>query len=281
MTNDNKNINLADVAVGDRKEAILSLFSESEKPHVEELLLEVDIEKLSNESLELFLLELKTMGSVGTGLIGISRENHDLRERLRKERRITVYQSIILLVALCLIGLLASMFAVYPKYKVFQTVDNSLICEIKPEKNPMLTDVAIQDFAKIAVLSAYSFDYINYRETINNATTRYFTSEGRAAFNQALRKSGSLDHIIANNLIMKSLAKNAPQIEEKGIDSYGRNYWIVRMPVVIEFYTGQNKPADTQTFVAQVRVVTTERDAFNEKGLGVFSLTLRPYRESR
>lgn len=277
----NKKTTINNIAIEDRKKAILALFNEDERAYVEEKLETMDVSTLTDESLDLFLAELNTLGVIGSGLVSISRENHDLREKLAKERRTVVWSIVAIVLCLGLIGLLLTLFAVYPKYKVFQTVDNSVICEIKPEKNPQLTDVAIQDFAKIAVLSAYSFDYINYRDAISTATTRYFTSEGRAAFNKALRSSGSLDHIISNNLIMKSMTKSAPQIEEKGVDSQGRRFWIVRMPIAIEFYTGQSKPADTQNFVAQVRLVTTERDAFNEKGLGVLSLTLRPYREGR
>lgn len=277
----NNKISINDLDIEDREEAILALFDPDEREFVAAKLATMDISKLTDESLDLFLIELNSLGSIGSSLVAVSRENHDLREKLKKERRMVIVGAVCILLCLALIGLLLSLFAVYPKYKVFQTVDNSIICEIKPEKNPQLTDVAIQDFAKLAVLHSYSFDYINYRDTINTATTRYFTSEGRAAFNKALRTSGSLDHIISNNLIMKSVVKSAPQIEEKGIDVQGRKYWVVRMPVAIEFYTGQSKPADTQNFVAQVRLVTTERDAFNEKGLGVFSLTLRPYREGR
>lgn len=169
------------------------------------------------------------------------------------------------------------LFASYPKYRTVQTVDNSVICEIDPKDNPALTDAAIQDFARSAVLAAYSFDYASYRDQLEYATTRYFTSEGRAAFNRALRSSGSLNHIISNNLIMKTFVTSAAQIEDKGIDgNTGQAYWVVRMPVTTEFYTGGSKPADTQKFVAQVRVVSTTRDALNTKGIGVHSLTLRP-----
>ncbi len=41
------------------------------------------------------------------------------------------------------------------------------------------------------------------------------------------------------------------------------------------------KAADVQKFVAQVKVVSTKRDAFNPKGLGVYSMILKPYKEPR
>lgn len=282
MTNKAKSVpDFKHLSTEEKQQAILVMFDEDEREYAESLLQTIDPDELTYDSLRMLVDEVKLLGGIGSGFINIARENYDLREKIRKERRFSIISVVAICICLGLIALLLYLFAVYPKYKVVQTIDNSVICELKPENNPMLTDVAIQDFAKSAVLSAYSFNYINYRDEINNATTRYFTTEGRTAFNRALRTSGSLDHIISNNLIMKSMAISAPQIEEKGVDNKGRSYWIVRMPITTEFFTGQVKAADSQSFVAQVRVVTTDRDAFNPKGLGVYSLTLRPYKQGR
>lgn len=282
MTNKAKSVpDFKNLSTEEKQQAILAMFDEDEREYAESLLQTIDPDELTYDSLRMLVDEVKLLGGIGSGFINVARENYDLREKIRKERRFSIISVVAICICLGLIALLLYLFAVYPKYKVVQTIDNSVICELKPENNPMLTDVAIQDFAKSAVLSAYSFNYINYRDEINNATTRYFTTEGRTAFNRALRTSGSLDHIISNNLIMKSIAISAPQIEEKGVDNKGRSYWIVRMPITTEFFTGQVKAADSQSFVAQVRVVTTDRDAFNPKGLGVYSLTLRPYKQGR
>lgn len=267
--------------LGGLDKSILLQFNEDERDAVYELIQNVDKDKLSYESLRLLLDEYKLFKNIGSGFINIARENFDLREKLRKERKITIISIISNVLTGSMILVLLYLFTVYPKYRTIQTIDNSVICELKPEDNPMLTDVAIQDFAKQAVLSSYSYDYINWRTQIENATTRYYTADGRASFNKAIRASGSLDYIIRNNLIMKSMAISSPQIEEKGLDNSGTPYWIVRMPITTEFYTGASKPADSQSFVAQVKVVTTKRDAFNPKGLGVYSMILKPYKEIR
>ena len=273
---DSKYPNLREI---DKK--ILLQFSESERDVVYNLIKNTEEESLSLESLNLLLSEYKLFNSIGSGFVNVARENFDLREKLRKERRFTIYTIIGICITLAIILLMLYLFSVYPKYRTIQTIDNSVICELKPEENPMLTDVAIQDFAKSAVLSAYSFDYVNWRTQVENATTRYFTSDGRAAFNKAIRSSGSLNYIISNTLIMKSMAISSPQIEEKGVDNKGVPYWIVRMPISTEFFTGNTKAADVQKFVAQVKVVSTKRDAFNPKGLGVYSMILKPYKEVR
>lgn len=284
MTIDDQNIlnfNIKYPNLSDVEKHILLQFDESERDAVYSLIQNIDEKALSYDSLSLLLTEYKTFGSISSGFVNVARENFDLREKLRKERQFTIFTIMGITICLVIILIMGYFFTVYPKYRTIQTIDNSVICELKPEDNPMLTDVAIQDFAKSAVLSAYSFDYVNWRTQVENATTRYFTSDGRAAFNKAIRSSGSLDYIISNTLIMKSMAISSPQIEEKGVDNKGVPYWIVRMPISTEFYTGNAKAADIQKFVAQVKVVSTKRDAFNPKGLGVYSMILKPFKEVR
>jgi len=267
--------------LNDKDKEMFLHFDESDRDAVYQLIQDYRAGNLSDDSLHLAFQEFKLSGFLGSYFLNVARKNFDLREKLRKERRFAMLTVLGISICLCIIFFMVYLFSAYPKYRTIQTVDNSVICELKPEDNPMLTDVAIQDFAKSAVLSAYSFDYVNWRTQIENATTRYFTSDGRAAFNKAIRSSGSLNYIISNTLIMKSMAISSPQIEEKGVDSKGAPYWIVRMPISTEFFTGNTKAADVQKFVAQVKVVSTKRDAFNPKGLGVYSMILKPYKEPR
>lgn len=261
-----------------QREILLSGFDGDEREAVAELIDSIDKENLSNDSLRLVVDEYILTKRLGSDTVNLARENADLREKVRKERQTKNYLLAGITGCIFVILLLLYLFSIFPKYSYVHTQDNSVICEIDPKDNPLLTDIAIQDFAKSAILSAYSFDYVNYRDSVESATTRYFTSEGRAAFNKALKNSGSLAYIINNQLIMRTIGISTPQIEEKGKDNNGEVYWIVRMPITTEFYAGSSKAADSQSFVAQVRVVVTKRDAFNPRGLGVYSMTLRPYK---
>lgn len=263
-----------------QREILLSGFDGDEREAVAELIDSLDKDKLSDDSLRLVVDEYILTKRLGSDTVNLARDNADLREKVRNERKTKNILLAAITGCIFVILLLLYFFAIFPKYSYLQTKDNSVICEIDPKDNPLLTDVAIQDFAKSAILSAYSFDYVNYRDSVETATTRYFTSEGRAAFNKALKSSGSLAYIINNQLIMRTFAISTPQIEEKGKDNSGEVYWIVRMPITTEFYAGSSKAADSQSFVAQVRIVVTKRDAFNPRGLGVYSMTLRPYKSN-
>lgn len=262
--------------LSDFDQDIINQLTDDEKEIVATVLDRLDPENLSVESIRMVIAEHKFIGHLGNSLVNVARENEDLRSKVKSTRHLIIYLAIALIASGLILAVMIFAWLNYPKYTVVQTVDNSALCEISPESNPLLTDVAIEDFAKNAVIHAYSFDYVNYREQINQSTTRFFTTDGRAAFNRALRSSGSLDHIVNNNLIMKAHSTQGAQIEEKGLDQFGKPFWIVRMPIRTEFFTGATNPVDKENFIAQIRVVTAQRDAFNPRGLGVHSLTLRP-----
>lgn len=262
--------------ISDIDQEILNQLTEDEREIVLTVLDRLDPDNLSVESIRLVIAEQNYVGQLGNSLVNVARENEDLRAKVKSTRQLIIYLAVGLIASAILLAVVIFAWLNYPKYTTVQTIDNSVICEVNPQTNPLLTDVAIEDFAKNAVLHAYSFDYVNYRDQINQSTTRFFTTDGRAAFNRALRSSGSLDHIVNNNLIMKAQATQGAQIEEKGVDQNGKPFWIVRMPIRTEFYTGVTTPVDKENFIAQVRIVTAQRDAFNPRGLGVHSLTLRP-----
>ena len=273
---DDNEVEYIDLQLSDIDQAILKELTEEERELVVTVLDRLDPNDLSAESIRAVIAEKNYVGQLGNSLVNVARENEDLRTKVQSTRKLVIYLAIGLIASCILLAVVIFAWTSYPKYTVVQTVDNSALCEISPQANPLLTDVAIEDFAKNAVLHAYSFDYVNYRDQINQSTTRFFTTDGRAAFNRALRNSGSLDHIVNNNLIMKAQATQSAQIEEKGLDQFGKPFWIVRMPIRTEFYTGATNPVDKENFIAQVRIVTDQRDAFNPRGLGVHSLTLRP-----
>ena len=277
MVNENQNFQDKYPNLTDFERNLLAKFSEVDSDLIYSIIMESDRDDLSEESLQLVLQEHRLFSGVGTNLLNVARENYDLKTKYKDLRSQNKILGTSIVIGLLIIGLLLYLFSVYPKYKVVQTTNNGPICELSPENNPMLTDVSIQDFSRLAVLSIYNISYVDWRNQIESATTRYFTTEGRASINKALRENGVVDYIIQNNLIMKSVIISTPQIDEKGEEG-GKPYWIVQVPIVIEFYSGKPKPIDTQKFVAQVKITTSIRDAFNPKGIGVSNLVLKPYK---
>lgn len=243
--------------------------SHSEIEDEQPLTVEEQIEQLAE-------LEKSLLGSNGSALFAVHKENLRLEQNLYQQRRVVIICAITAGISILCNVLLLSAFFQYPKYKTVQTRDNSVICELQPENNPEFSHLAIEDFANKAVIASYSFDYVNYADMIHAATGKYFTEEGKELFNRALRDSGFVNHILANKLSIKATPLSAAKLENQGRDKFNNLYWIVRVPVKIDFYAGSALPKASERYVAQIRVVQKKRDAFNPRGVGVKTLTLHP-----
>lgn len=167
-------------------------------------------------------------------------------------------------------------FAALPKTKYIATKDNSAICEVYPSDNPNITDASIREFGKDAVLNLYTFDYVNYENQTNTTLERNFTPVGREATIKAMEKAGIFTYVKDNALTFRSSASNAARIEQKDVNSDGKDFWIVRFPMVLDIYSGKLTPIDTQKHMVTVRVVADTASSKNPNGLGISSVTLSP-----
>ncbi|WP_240533896.1 DotI/IcmL family type IV secretion protein [Aeromonas veronii] len=122
-----------------------------------------------------------------------------------------------------------------------------------------MTPATLADYAKDAVVNAYSYDYVNYREALNATAAKWFTDDGRKAFLRSLDESGNLERVLKGRLILRAMATKVPQLEEEGRRGLQR-YWVVQVPVAIEFYSGgDQQPRTRQDFLAGVTIVQTPR----------------------
>ena len=208
-----------------------------------------------------------------------------LREivRLQQESKILKLRNLRVWVIVGILG--ATLFIVlgagiywYPKYRYIPTTDNKAICQVSTESDPRVTPATLTAYAKDAVVNAYSYDYINYREKINTTTAKWFTENGRKAFLRSLDESGNLKRVLKGRMILRAMTMRVPQLEEEG-HRYGlQRYWIVQVPIAIEFYSGGNEqPKTRQHFLAGVTIVQTPASATNLKGIAVDAISLAPY----
>lgn len=210
------------------------------------------------------------------GANSVLREVGELHNRLASIRK----QFFLSLgVNICLSVLLMLMFVAflsYPKTKYIPTKDNSAICEVYPTDNPNITDATIREFGKDAILNLYTFDYMNYEDQINDVLARNFTPKGKDATVRAMQSAGIFDYVKDNALVFKSSATNAARIEKKDINEDGKDYWVVRFPMVLDIYSGKETPIDSQKHMVTVRVVADTASTRNPNGLGISSVTLAP-----
>lgn len=180
------------------------------------------------------------------------------------------------LLALALILGMGAAFWWFPKYRYIATTDNRAVCDVATATDATITPATLEDFAKQAAINSYSYDYVNYRDLIGEATNRWYNERGRKAFLKSLDDSGNLERVVKGRLIMKSYATSAPQLESEGRQGAQR-FWIVNVPIAIEFYVGGNAvPNNVQDFMAEVKVMQEQASAINLKGIAVDSIILKP-----
>lgn len=199
-----------------------------------------------------------------------------LENKTLKGRNLRVWSTVGVLSVTFFVTLSAGI-AWYPKYKYIPTTDNRAICEVSTESDPRVTPATLTDYAKDAVINAYSYDYVNYRESLNATASKWFTNEGRKAFFHSLDESGNLQRVLRGRLTLRAMATNVPQLEEEGHRGLQR-YWVVQVPIAIEFYAGgEQQPRTRQDFLAGVTIVQTSASATNLKGIAIESISLAPY----
>ena len=192
-----------------------------------------------------------------------------------KRRNLRVWSAVVAL-STSFIIVIGAMFWWFPKYRYLPTTDNRAICEVSPENQAHVTPATVEDFAKMAVLHAYSYDYINYRDRINETTDRFFSEKGRKAYMKSLDDSGNAERVVKGRLVMRSYSTNAPQLETEGLQGLNK-VWTVEVPMAIEFYVGgQAQPTNTQFFIADVTVLQETGSAMNPKGISIDSIILKP-----
>lgn len=188
-------------------------------------------------------------------------------------KRVVRVWTIVLILVIGIISIFYSMIFYYPKAKYVNTSDNAGICVFDPKNDLDISDEDVMDFAKRAVLNSYSYDYVNYREKINSSANEFYTSNGRKSFFQQLDASNNLDRVRSGNLIQRSNATNSPQLEER---DQGYQWWVVQIPMNIEFFSGgEAKPRTTLAYIATVRVQRIPPSKGKKLPLGIDSIYLK------
>ncbi|MCL2875787.1 MAG: DotI/IcmL family type IV secretion protein [Betaproteobacteria bacterium] len=203
------------------------------------------------------------------------RENISLRKTLdhlrATHRRLW---SAVAVQGVLLLFLSVGVVAVYPKYSYIATLDNQAVCEVSTEANPRVTPEVLTEFAKDATVDLYTYSFVDWREKINASVNKWMTDDGRLGFFEGLDSTGNLERVKKGRLILKAASRGVPQLEETGFDG-ATHFWIVRVPITLEFYTGQtDKAARTQNYIAAVKIAEVPPTARNVKGIAVKQIVL-------
>ncbi len=180
--------------------------------------------------------------------------NNFYRDNYRKVVTALLVALIAIIVLVCGIVYLV-MDRPAPTY--FATTDSGNIIPIVPLDRPMVNDQTVLRWATTAAVSAYTFNFLNYREQLQSAS-KYFTQDAWQGYLTKLKDSGNLDSVIKRQLIVTAVPGGAPVIENEGLLS-GRYAWRIQMPLLATYQSSSDTKYSNPLLVTIliVRVSTT------------------------
>jgi intracellular multiplication protein IcmL len=180
-----------------------------------------------------------------------------------------------------LVSVILNLISVYSVYYVYQhppepvyfaTSANGRIMPLIPLNEPNSSDGVILQWANLATVAAYSYNFVNYRNELQSAS-EFFTAEGWSTFLDALKESNNLEAVISKKLVVTAVATRAPVILQKGVLS-GRYSWRIQIPILVTY---QSASEFSQQNLVVTMLVTRISTLNNPKGVGIAQFVSAPY----
>ena len=181
------------------------------------------------------------------------------------------YRKVLGLIIISVIFNLILAYGVYymatnpPPPRYFATSPDGQIIPVRPLSEAVYSTADILAWATGVAITAYSYDYINYRTDLQSVASS-FTSDGWQSFLGALQSSRMLDTVLAQQLIMNATPTGAPVIQQQGIVN-GRYSWKISIPMLVKLNgpTTISQPVMVYMLIQRVALVN------NPKGIAINS----------
>ncbi len=180
-----------------------------------------------------------------------------------------------------LVSVILNLLSAYSVYYVYQhppepvyfaTSVNGRIMPLVPLNEPNSSDGVILQWANLATVAAYSYNFVTYRTELQSASD-FFTAEGWSTFLDALKESNNLEAVISKKLVVTAVATRAPVILQKGVLS-GRYSWRIQIPILVTY---QSASEFSQQNLVVTMLVTRISTLNNPKGVGIAQFVSAPY----
>lgn len=208
-------------------------------------------------------------------------ENQNLKDELHEEKRshsVFLIRFLIISVALNVL-LFWAIFFHFPVSKTLWTNNAGAVCAAKELdadlKKAHIDNASVLNFATEAAISAYTFDYVNFQSTVNNAAKKFFTDDFYIEYMNLFNESKLLRSVIDNLYIVSAVGvpNKPPQLVKSGVKN-GVRYWQVNVPIKVYYVSGR-KIRD-ENLLAMVEVVRTNPVRVNPIGVAVNSMITGP-----
>lgn len=179
-------------------------------------------------------------------------------------RKVVAALLISFFIVLTLAGALFYIVTHPPAPRYFATSNDGRLVPLIPFDRPNLNNSTVLEWANTAATAAYSYNFVNYREALQQAAD-YFTQEGRQMFFNAVKSSNNLQAVIAKKLIVSAVATGVPVVLEQGV-MLGRYTWKVQIPMLITF---QSASQFSQQSVTVTMLIVRVSPLASPRGIGI------------
>jgi intracellular multiplication protein IcmL len=169
--------------------------------------------------------------------------------------RIMVFVNLILAAILIYFMTHAPIAATYASHEGKNTT-------LYPLPEPIVSQNALLSWATQAAISAYTFDYVNYKSALQQAS-HYFSPQGWSLYQHHLQPL--LNAVISKKLKLAAVAVGPPVIVEEG-PLLGRYSWSVRIPILVSYESATE--VQQQSLLVSM-VVTRVSTLMTTKGIAI------------
>lgn len=174
-------------------------------------------------------------------------------------------------IGIAFLGWLA--FFHFPKKEFVWTSNAGAVCNVTPISEPHINQQIVANFALEAAVSAYTYNYVNYRRAVTETADRYFTTDFRNSYIPAFADSAALKSVLENYFIVSAVnpPNRPPQIKSVGRKGgTGAYYWDIQVPLKVSYSSGRR--TSDENILATVRVIRVDPSRPNPTGIAVDSL---------
>ena len=156
-----------------------------------------------------------------------------------------------------------------PTEQYYVTTPQGKSSRILPLQQPNVDTRTLLSWATLAITASYSFDFVNYENTLQDIR-KYYTTAGYDNFIDALNTNNLLEDVQSKKLIVSAVPIGTPVIVHEGImkDYYA---WNIQVPLLISF----QGPNETRRLKHSVSLLVTRVPTIDApKGIGIAQFVL-------
>lgn len=181
-------------------------------------------------------------------------------------RRVLLALLVLLSAIVLLIGVVFYQIYNRPTEKFFAVTTDGRIMQLYPLSQPMLSPGELLQWAHRAAISAYTYNFVNYRDALQQLQNN-FTPAGWRHYENALKASRNLEMIITKKLVVSAVATGTPVILDQAVLD-GRYSWKVQIPLLVSY---QSPNEQTQRPVMIMMIISRVPTVDMPKGIAIVS----------